>query len=421
MEEEEEAENFISSGFSRFGKWTARKTSKMRESKEDKAEREKKEKAEREAASEEEYQRMRKLAAQEDFSDIEPLDIVYRGGLDSFRRPVIVVIASHIPAKRLDPERLLLYIIRVMDEIVEKDYTLVYCHTQMSGANRPSFNWLRKAYHLFNRKYKKNLKALYIIHPGFWIKATLKFFKPFISSKFWTKLVYVSQVTDIYNYIKPDQIKLPNHVMTYKQKEGMAQPIFGVPLQAALDRDATQTGLPSVVEDCIKILEVHGPTVEGLFRIPGSKAVISELKMAYDRGEDVGISSCDDYHVVGGLLKLFLREMPNPCIPCDQYDDFIAITKKKVEFSAVKDTIKSGLQKLPEPNKILLHHLFRLLYKVSENSSVTKMNVSNLAIVFGPNLLKAPTNSEQRLIFDNGAVTRLLILFIENHTELFDL
>jgi hypothetical protein len=36
--------------------------------------------------------------------------------------------------------------------------------------NRPSFEWLKFVYSLFSRKYKKNLKAMYVVHPTMWTK-----------------------------------------------------------------------------------------------------------------------------------------------------------------------------------------------------------------------------------------------------------
>ena len=83
---------------------------------------------------------------------------------------------------------MLLFLIKVMDKVVENEYTLVFCATAMSSSLSPPLSFLKKAYSIFNRKcvypphpfpsfslmvlpitlhnrYKKNLKALYIIHP----------------------------------------------------------------------------------------------------------------------------------------------------------------------------------------------------------------------------------------------------------------
>ena len=87
-----------------------------------------------------------------------------------------------------------------LDKLVESEYTLLYCHANIPSINQPSFAYLRRVYSIFNRKYvlvlvtvsassshtrryKKNLKKLYIVGSGFWVRMTLKLFKAFVSSK----------------------------------------------------------------------------------------------------------------------------------------------------------------------------------------------------------------------------------------------
>lgn len=82
----------------------------------------------------------------------------------------------------------MLHIIKTCDRLVEspKGYCLVYLHSSMSSANKPDNGWLKKMYQVvFTRKYKKNLKAFYIVHPTFWVKCLFWFMTPFLSKKFW--------------------------------------------------------------------------------------------------------------------------------------------------------------------------------------------------------------------------------------------
>lgn len=64
----------------------------------------------------------------------------------------------------------LLYLISLLDPIVKGDYVIAYFHTLTTSSNYPSFSWLREVYNVLPYKYKKNLKAFYIIHPTFWTK-----------------------------------------------------------------------------------------------------------------------------------------------------------------------------------------------------------------------------------------------------------
>eukprot|EP00163_Fabomonas_tropica_P023666 TRINITY_DN41061_c0_g1_i1.p1 TRINITY_DN41061_c0_g1~~TRINITY_DN41061_c0_g1_i1.p1 ORF type:complete len:137 (-),score=44.77 TRINITY_DN41061_c0_g1_i1:64-435(-) len=106
-----------------------------------------------------------------------------------------------------------------MDNVVTQDYTLVYVHTNMSSDNQPAFAWLKKVYGIFNRKYKKNLKALYIIHPTMWLKLAFWFLTPFLSKKFWKKLVYVPKLFDLFNYLDRNQVDIPDAVFEHDAKE----------------------------------------------------------------------------------------------------------------------------------------------------------------------------------------------------------
>ena len=57
---------------------------------------------------------------------------------------------------------------------------------------KPSFKYLRQVYSQFDRKFKKNIKKLIIVHPTTWMKTIWTLFKPLISSKFGQKITYVN-------------------------------------------------------------------------------------------------------------------------------------------------------------------------------------------------------------------------------------
>ena len=68
------------------------------------------------------YERLLRDSRSEDLSDIARLGFIYKSGRDINGRVVIVIVARHLPAKAIDMNRVLLYIIRVMDSIVEREY-----------------------------------------------------------------------------------------------------------------------------------------------------------------------------------------------------------------------------------------------------------------------------------------------------------
>ena len=67
-----------------------------------------------------------------------------------------------------------------LDRYVDIDYTIVYFHHGLKTSNKPPLSWLWGLYKVLDRRYKKNLKSLYIVHPTSFIRVVYNFFKPII-------------------------------------------------------------------------------------------------------------------------------------------------------------------------------------------------------------------------------------------------
>jgi len=159
-------------------------------------------------------------AERTDLSDIKALNIIYKSGCDCFGRMVVTIIHPTCP---VDHDRLLLYFVSLMDEIVERDYTLIYVCTRGGNFNRPSASWLKDVYSVFTRKYKKNLKAMYMLHPTLTVKTLLAVVTPFINKKFWKKFFYIENIRDLYIHIPPAQVVLPSMATEYDLYRGKQQ------------------------------------------------------------------------------------------------------------------------------------------------------------------------------------------------------
>ena len=81
-----------------------------------------------------------------------------------------------------------------LDDYVKSDYSVVYFHHGYTKANKPSLKYLKQVYSSFDRKYKKNIKRLVVVHPTSWMKTVWMFLKPFISAKFGQKVIYVNHL-----------------------------------------------------------------------------------------------------------------------------------------------------------------------------------------------------------------------------------
>lgn len=151
-----------------------------------------------------------------EFADIAKSGVLQVGGDDVDGRRVVLFSACRLPSNGTEKvhDRLLRYVRATLDTLVTSDYAIVYLHQGLTRDNRPSFGWLRKAYQELDRKYKKNLKALYIVHPTGWIRIFWTVVRPFISDKFVRKVVYVSQLSELANYVDLSHLEVPFTVRT---------------------------------------------------------------------------------------------------------------------------------------------------------------------------------------------------------------
>lgn len=344
------------------------------------------------------------------FYDIARHQIIEVAGDDHFGRKVIVFNACRMPPQhQLDHHKLLMYLKATLDQYVESDYTLIYFHHGLTSENKPSLGWLRDAYREFDRKYKKNIKALYIVHPTMFIRTLLILFKPLISFKFGRKINYVNYLSELEDVVKCDQLVIPARVREYDNKlranlKPSAQPpmspprspplpnqVFGVPLTTLRQRSADGEPVPVVMRDTISFLSERGLEMEGIFRRSANVTLVKEVQQRYNSGAIVNFYDMEDVHLAAVILKTFLRELPEPLLTYHLYNDIVNFTSVSEESQVT--VMKSLVESLPEENYASLRYLITFLAQVSANNEINKMTNSNLAVVFGPNLLWGRDNA----------------------------
>ncbi|KAF9013087.1 hypothetical protein BDQ17DRAFT_1396266 [Cyathus striatus] len=322
--------------------------------------------------------------------------LIFQAGVDYETRPMVVLSASALPdPQRVNYDLLLSRILGYLDLYVEADYTVVFFAA--GGRHAPSWNWVWKAYRSLKRKYRKNLKQLYIVHSSFFSKMLFSLAGAIISPKFFRKITYVSTLSELAEHVPITQIDIPPAV--YKENMSHEQQIslpvktrtslFGVPLVELMGVDGEKGGVPRVVRDAVMYLREKGMEEEGLFRRSPQSAMLRAAKEAYDRGNVVSLHTFNDPHLAAVLLKKYLRDLPEPIIPENLYtlirkcpspaeDDLGAI-------AYVRDVI---LPELVPCVEILLGVVLHLLHDVSLRAGVNKMDAHNLAVVITPNLVK---------------------------------
>ncbi|XP_030390644.1 ganglioside-induced differentiation-associated protein 2 isoform X2 [Gopherus evgoodei] len=165
------------------------------------------------------YNRWLCQARAEDLSDVASLKALYQTGVDNCGRTVMVVVGRNIPVTLIDMEKALLYFIHVMDHIAVKEYVIVYFHTLTSDYNHLDSDFLKKLYDVVDIKYKRNLKAVYFVHPTFRSKVSTWFFTTFTISGLKDKIHYVENLQQLFTAIPPEQIDFPPFVLEYDARE----------------------------------------------------------------------------------------------------------------------------------------------------------------------------------------------------------
>uniref|UniRef100_U3J4F5 Rho GTPase activating protein 1 n=1 Tax=Anas platyrhynchos platyrhynchos TaxID=8840 RepID=U3J4F5_ANAPP len=318
------------------------------------------------------------------YYDIARHHIVEVAGDDKYGRKVILFSACRMPpSHQLDHVKLLGYLKFTLDQYVESDYTLVYLHHGLTSENKPSLSWLRDAYREFDRKYKKNIKALYIVHPTMFIKTLLILFKPLISFKFGRKIFYVNFLSELeeYCYLSPVCLGLYKRGFYWMNGKGKKR------LHHLCSKSPDQSPVPLVVRETIAHLQEHALATEGIFRRSANTQVVREVQQKYNMGVPVDFQQYEDVHLPAVILKTFLRELPEPLLTFGLYSHVVSF--QSVEEENRVDIVRKTLQSLPEENYEVLHLLTAFLVQVSAHSDRNKMTNTNLAVVFGPNLLWA--------------------------------
>ncbi|XP_047386466.1 unconventional myosin-IXb isoform X4 [Sciurus carolinensis] len=175
-----------------------------------------------------------------------------------------------------------------------------------------------------------------------------------------------------------------------KSEPGVEPGHFGVCMDSLTSDKAS---VPVVLEKLLEHVEMHGLYTEGLYRKSGAANRTRELRQALQA--DPTAVRLEDFpiHAITGVLKQWLRELPEPLMTFAQYGDFLRAVElpgKQEQLAA----IYAVLEHLPEANHNSLERLIFHLVKVALLEDVNRMSPGALAIIFAPCLLRCPDNSD---------------------------
>ncbi|XP_013807443.1 caytaxin [Apteryx mantelli] len=136
---------------------------------------------------------------------------------------IIVFAACYLPDSNLADyhyimENLFLYVISSLELLVAEDYMIVYLNGATPRRRMPGLGWLKKCYQMIDRRLRKNLKALIIVHPSWFIRTVLAISRPFISVKFINKIQYVHSLEELEQLIPMEHVQIPDCVLQYEEE-----------------------------------------------------------------------------------------------------------------------------------------------------------------------------------------------------------
>lgn len=147
---------------------------------------------------------------------------------------------------------------------------------------------------------------------------------------------------------------------------------------------------------CVEHINANGLDNVGMYRLCGSASAVETLKKRFNHSSSPATvkfgDEGNDINNIGSLLKLYLRELPEPLIPFARYFDCIAAIQmdETTEMIEKLTKFKEIIHTLPTVNRATIIYLLNHLYRLAQRSTENKMTPRNLGTCFGPSLLASP-------------------------------
>uniref|UniRef100_A0A8C2KY90 Rho GTPase activating protein 23a n=1 Tax=Cyprinus carpio TaxID=7962 RepID=A0A8C2KY90_CYPCA len=213
--------------------------------------------------------------------------------------------------------------------------------------------------------------------------------------------------------------KSPWGINIMKKAKKASPKAFGVRLEDC--QPATNNKfIPLIVEICCGLVEDMGLEYTGIYRVPGNNAVVSSLQEHLNKGGDINIAEekWQDLNVISSLLKSFFRKLPEPLFTDDKYSDFIEANRMDNASDRLR-TMKKLIRDLPDYYFHTLKFLIGHLKTVADHSEKNKMEPRNLALVFGPTLVRTSEDNMTDMVTHMPDRYKIVETLIQHHAWFF--
>ncbi|XP_041963648.1 bcl-2/adenovirus E1B 19 kDa-interacting protein 2-like protein isoform X2 [Alosa sapidissima] len=155
-------------------------------------------------------------------SVLEPyLQVLSHGGYYGEGMTAIVLFSScYLPENTMENyeyimDNLFKYIVGTLDLMVSENYVMVYLCGMAPRNKMPAIKWLRQCYNSIDRRLRKDLKGLFVVHPVWYVKALITLIKPFISEKFSRKVKFIHSLQELSKFIPMEHLQIPDCIREY--------------------------------------------------------------------------------------------------------------------------------------------------------------------------------------------------------------
>jgi hypothetical protein len=188
---------------------------------------------------------------------------------------------------------------------------------------------------------------------------------------------------------------------------------FGVSLERAIANEVLHqpqqiegkaTRLPKVFTILLDAVMQKGDglATKGIFRISTTSDSRAELEAKLEKG-DFNIPGSDP-HLPAGVLKKWLRDLPEPLVPSSQFEACVKLGKLPQEGAQeIKSLCDKILKSVPELSRLLLQRLCEFIVEVAGHEDKNMMGLSNLGVVFGPCTIRPSDDEGDSMAFMQNA------------------
>ncbi|XP_023674613.2 unconventional myosin-IXb isoform X1 [Paramormyrops kingsleyae] len=201
-----------------------------------------------------------------------------------------------------------------------------------------------------------------------------------------------------------------------KDAESGGSHVFGVHVRYLTNTTHT---VPIILAMLLEHVELNGLYTEGIYRKSGAANRMRELHRQLENDPQAVSLEEHPIHTITGLIKQWLRELPEPLMTFTHYSAFLHAVELPEMSERLKD-IYTVLDRLPPANFNTLERLIFHMIRVAKEEAHNRMSTTSLAIIFAPCILRSPdTSNPLESMTDVSKTTMCLEILLNEQMRLY--